>query len=487
MSEHTFRVPLVLRGVVYDDCDVEFGGRRGGITFYAPDAKQYVDEITLSAPSKMTDLYDLSLDDIVDYLVRLGERLPLSENEHVQEAFRISNHTSGLSESILRWTFEHLPSRMFQAEEIRNMIRRSIGEEYLEGWVDQPPGSVPGLEGKRRAFGARAVHVIAGNSPMVAYLTVIRNAYTRSDTIIKTPSNDPLTTVAIAQTMIDMEPDHPLTKHLAVAYWKGGDTQLEEQIYDPRKIEKIIAWGGFASVQHITQYLQPGLDLITADPKLSGTIIGKEAFADEETLRKVARRLSIDMGSANQEACVNARVVYVESGTDEEGLGRINRLGELTFEALQQLPDFMSTPHKAFDMDLKDEIDALRFMEDEYTVFGGRTNEGAVIVSHEDAPVDFSRMLACRVSNLVPIDDLETAIRSVNAYTQTIGIFPEELKVRIADRLAFQGAQRICSLGGAAGMQHNMETQDAVEVVRRMVKWVMREDAPEALLDRIWT
>src|SRR5690606_22298826 len=310
-------------------------------------------------------------------------------------------------------------------------------------------------------------------------------AYTRSDCIIKTPSNDPLTAAALARTMIDMAPDHPLTKHISVAYWKGGDTHIESAIYDPRKIEKIIAWGGFDSVKHVTQYLQPGIDLITQDPKLSSTIIGKEAFKDEATLQSVAKRLALDVGAQNQEGCVSARVIYVESGTDDDDLDKVNRLGQLTFDALQKLPPHLSTPHKAFDTSLKAEIDGVRLNDDEYKVFGGRTNEGAIIVSQEDAPVDFSRQLACRVGNIVPIDSLQTAVRSVNAYTQTIGIYPEALKEKLRDQLAFQGAQRLVSLGGASTMQHNMEKQDAIEPVRRMVKWVTEESADGALFEAL--
>src|SRR3546814_51706 len=134
---------------------------------------------------------------------------------------------------------------------------------------------------------------------------------------------------------------------------------------------------------------------------------------------------------------------------------------------------------------LKSEIDAMRLGEYDYKVFGGRANEGAVIVSQEDYPVDFSRNLACRVGNIVPIDSFETAVRSVNAYTQTIGIYPERLKEELRDRLAFQGAQRIVSLGGAATMQHNMEKQDAIEPVRRMCKWVTEEQADGAMLEAL--
>jgi acyl-CoA reductase-like NAD-dependent aldehyde dehydrogenase len=329
------------------------------------------------------------------------------------------------------------------------------------------------------------VHVIAGNVPMVSVGTVVRNAITRSDAIIKTPSNDPLTATAIARTMVEMDREHPLTRHMSVVYWKGGDESVEREIYDPRGVEKIVAWGGFASIKHVTRYLQPGLDLITLDPKHSSTIIGREAFADEATLESVARRLALDIGAMNQEGCVNARVVYVQSGTDAAGLARANRLGELAFAALQQLPEFLSTPHKAFDAALKDEIDGLRHAGDEYVVYGGRKNEGAIIVSQSDAPVDFARQLACRVGNIVPLDDIDMAVRSVNAYTQTIGIFPETLKTQLRDRLSYQGAQRLVSLGAAALFEDAATPQDGIEPVRRMCKWIVEQTSDPVMLDNL--
>lgn len=484
MSDQPFRVPLIIRGEIIDDAESEHGGRRGGVAFHAPDIAKHVAKLPLRTPSKMADLYALSFDDILDFLVELGGRLDFGQNRHVQEAFRLSCITSGLSESILRFHYAHLGA-LFDRDEMRRMMERSCGIDYLEGWVDQGQSLFPGLSARTRAFGARAVHVIAGNAPIVSILTVIRNALTRSDAIIKLPSNDPLTAVALVRTMVEMAPEHPLTRHISVAYWKGGDAATEAAIYDPRGIEKIVAWGGFESVKHVTQYLQPGIDLITQDPKLSGTIIGREAFADEATLAHVARRLALDIGAQNQEGCVSARVIYVESGTDDEGLERANRLGQLTFAALQALPDHLSTAHKAFDGALRAEIDGVRLNAEEYRVFGGRGSEGAVIVSQEDMPVDFSRQLACRVGNIVPIDSFETAVRSVNAYTQTIGIYPETLKAELRDRLAFQGAQRIVSLGGAATMQHNMERQDAIEPVRRMIKWVTEEQADGAALEAL--
>jgi len=482
--QETMRVPFVLRGEIIDDCTVEYGGRYGQTRFTTPDIGAVLPRLALREPSRMADLYALTMDDIVAYLARLGQELDVRSNRHMQDAFALSCRTSGLSEPILRHYYEVIP-QSFEPAVVREMAERLVGIDYLEGWVAQPSAVHRGAPTRIRAFGARCVHVIAGNVPMVSVGTVVRNAFTRSDAIIKTPSNDPLTATAIARTMVEMDREHPLTKHLSVVYWKGGDENVEKEIYDPRGVEKIVAWGGFAGIKHVTRYLQPGLDLITLDPKHSSTIIGREAFDDEATLASVARRLALDVGAMNQEGCVNARVVYVQSGTDAMGLARANRLGELTFAALQQLPEFLSTPHKAFDPTLKDEIDGLRYAGEEYVVYGGRSNEGAIIVSQNDAPVDFARQLACRVGNIVPIDDIDTAVRSVNAYTQTIGIYPEQLKTALRDQLSYQGAQRLVSLGAAALFEDAATPQDGIEPVRRMCKWIVEQTSDPVMLDQL--
>jgi hypothetical protein len=318
------------------------------------------------------------------------------------------------------------------------------------------------------------VHIIAGNVPNVAAMSIMRNAVIRSDMIVKTPSNDPLTAAAVARTMIDMAPDHPITKHLSVVYWKGGDTRVEEALYTPAHVDKIVAWGGLASITHISKYIQPGIDLITLDPKLSSTIIGKEAFASDATMREVAARAAVDVGHRNQEACHNARVVYIQTGTDKEGLRKANRFAQYLYDSIQALPPHISGPAVAPDPALAEEVDALKMSIGYYEVVGGGPT-GAVIVSQMDEPVDFARLLGNRVANLVPFDSLETPIRSTNAYTQTIGIYPDSLRTELRDRLALHGAQRLVSLG-YAGRFANIGPHDGIEPLRRMCKWIVDEE-----------
>ena len=473
MTTAVLNVPLIIRGHVIEDADLEFGGRGGSARFSTADVRKHLGELALRAPSALSDLYRLSFRELVDFLVDLGGRLALERNPHMEEAFELSRRTSGLTDELLRNVYRSLP-RLLERRYLEAMIERTVGVRYLEGWVEDelPSGARVAI----RAFGARAVHIVAGNNPSVSALTIARVALTRSDAIIKSPSNDPLTACALVRTMVEMAPEHPITRHLSVAYWKGGDVQVEEQLYQPQNIEKIVAWGGVASVSHVTRYIQPGIELITLDPKLSSTIIASEAFADEATMHDVAVRLAHDVGAGNQEGCVNARVVYIQSGTDKAGLARANRFGEMLLTAIGTLPLHVSGPAKRLAGELAEEVEALRLTSDEHRVFGGGAG-GAVIVSQTSEPVDFARLLANRIVNLVPVDDLETPIRSVNAYTQTIGIYPESLKARIRDRLAFHGAQRLVSLGYASnsGVMALAGPQDAIEPLRRMCRWIIDE------------
>jgi hypothetical protein len=191
-------------------------------------------------------------------------------------------------------------------------------------------------------------------------------------------------------------------------------------------------------------------------------------------MRDAAERLAIDIGGNNQEACYNSRVAYIQTGTDKAGLVKANRFGELVFEAIGALPASVSAPAHEINPVLAEEVDALRGSRTFYKVIGGGKG-GAIIVSQIEEPVDFARILANRVANLVPVDDLETPIRAVTAYTQTIGVYPDLLKQELRDRLAFQGAQRVVSLGYAGTFAH-VGPHDGLELLRRMCKWIIEED-----------
>ena len=465
-----FQIPLIIRGRVILERDLAFGGRQGGVEFVTADVTKHLDELILREPSLLADLHALKFAEILDYLQELASHLDFRSNEYLQESCELSKLTSGLSPAVIEHYYKMLP-HLYNRNFVREHAENCIGVKYLEGWVERRMAS--GCIASIRAFGVRSVHVLAGNVPAPSAMGVMRNAITRSDAIFKTPSNDPLTAAAIARTMCDKLPGHPITRHLSIAYWKGGNEAVEQSIYTADNIDKIVAWGGQASMKHITRYIGPGIDLVAMDPKLSSAIIGTEGFSDDATMQKVAERLAIDIGYLNQQTCSSARVVYVQTGTHAAGIETANRFGKMVYDAVQNMPAHASGPVPRLTPALAEELQTLKLTSDEHKVFGG-DRKGAVIVSQTDQPVDFAPLLNDRVANLVPFDDIEMPVRSVNSYTQTIGVYPDSLKARIRDRCVFNGAQRFTSLGymlkAAMAGPH-----DGIEPVRRMCKWIVDE------------
>jgi hypothetical protein len=246
-------------------------------------------------------------------------------------------------------------------------------------------------------------------------------------------------------------------------------------------VEKIVAWGGFASIKHVARHIQPGIELISFDPKRSVSIIGPDAFVDDASLDDAARRLAVDIGHVNQSACANARTVFVLSGTDADGRARIDSLADRAYRALLALPEHVSTrPKHGIDRQLLEALNSARLQDDWYSVVGGEEAEGAIIVSRLPEPVDFAAALNDRVANLVPVDDLGEALAFFDAYTQTIGVYPETLKAEIREYAGLRGGQRIVSLGFSC-MPSFAGPQDAFEPLRRLCRWVVDEHSDPAV------
>src|SRR5581483_14077 len=183
-------VPALIRGRIHDDALVQFGARDGIAQFTGPDPQRIGAALALRDPRALDDLQRLPFDEIVEFLAAVGERLELSGNEHLQQALAAAEPFSDMTAPLIRASFEQLGS-LFTAEAVREHAEQTVGIEYLERWV--PRTLHDGRLAQIRAFGARTVHIIAGNSPLIAALSIIRNAICRADAIVKLPSNDPLT------------------------------------------------------------------------------------------------------------------------------------------------------------------------------------------------------------------------------------------------------------------------------------------------------
>jgi len=475
-------MPAIIRGRIINEqlADVDRGVSERALR--TPSPNSIVNELVLTEAQQLYDLQTMPFKEIQEYVDLLGKALVFERNVYLQAAFKEISASSDLPSSIILRIYQEI-HRLFNGADLQEIAETSLGKSIISGWT--PIRLNDGRMASIKAFGARSVHIVAGNSPRISAVSILRNIIARSDAIIKIPSNDPLTALAIARTMIDIQPNHPITKHLAVCYWRGGDEQIEGQIYQPKNIDKIIAWGGYAAIRHVAKYIQPGLELISLDPKISASIVGAAAFSSKKTMEDAAERAAADVGSLNQFACANSRIVFVKTGTDEAGLSRARDFGNLVFESLQKAPPSLSTPavHSCSAIDA--ELAGVRLMPDYFHVCGDDSRNGAIIVSLHSSPVSFYPILQNRVANIVPIDHFQQAFERMSSYTQTLGVFPDELKAELRDTAPLYGVQRLISLGYAL-TGNGALPQDGTEPLRRMVKWIVDETCLKESIQLPW-
>lgn len=408
--------------------------------------------------------FDVPLAEIMDVLVQTGERLTRDPDGLLAEALDFSARTSPLPRSVLERSYASL-GRVFDRRSMEFQVREELGgPEVLDGWrevLDAPSGR----RHRIRAFPPRLIHVIAGNAPGVAALSVLRGALTKGVHLLKLPSNDLFSASAILRTLAAVAPGHPVTCSFSAAYWRGGDSKVEGLLFRPQFFDKLVAWGGAGTIRSATQYIGPGFELVAFDPKTSISLIGREAFETDALLAEVAECAAADATIMNQQACASSRVQFVEGS-----VAQVDRYCALLQVRLGVERPTTSAIGNPLSGELRDEIDGLRDMQPHYRVWGGYEGKGLVIRSEE--PVDFHP--DGRVVNVVPVARLADALERANVATQTVGVYPPARKAELRNALAAAGVQRIVELGKAVAFETGI-SHDGFYPLQRFVRWVNDE------------
>lgn len=408
--------------------------------------------------------FNVPLVEIVDLLVATGQRMSRDPDGILAEACEQMKRSSPLEGGILERDYASLGA-LFDRASIEAQVNNELGgPEVLDGWKEVVTGH--GQTARVRAFPPRLVHILAGNAPGVAVVSIVRSALTKGVNLLKLPSNDLFTATAMLRTMAKVAPGHPVVRSFSAVYWRGGDSAVESHLLRPQFFDKLVAWGGEAALRSAKKYVGPGFELVAFDPKTSISFIGHEAFATEATLAEVARLAGDDATPYNQGACVSSRIQYVE-GTPEQ----IDRYCALLQQQLGVQRATCSAVGQPVTGELREQIEVLSDLEPDYRVWGKFDGKGLVIRS--DAPVDFYPDR--KVVNVVPVKSLREAVKFATVATQTVGIYPASRKSELRDALASAGVQRVVTLGKALGPGPGLP-HDGFYPLHRFVRWVNDED-----------
>jgi hypothetical protein len=258
---------------------------------------------------------DVPVSEIMDVLEQVGDRLTRDPDGVLAEALERNAKTNPLPRVLLERAYAGL-GRNFDRARMTWMLEQELGgADVVDGWREVK--TLSGRPAKVRAFPPRLVHVLAGNAPGVAAGSLIRGALVKGANLFKLPSNDLFSATAVLRTLAAVAPGHPLSKSFSAVYWRGGDDTVERRLFRPQYFDKLVAWGGEGSIRSAVKHLGPGFELISFDPKTSISLVGREAFASEETLADAAERGAHDATILNQQACISSRFQFIEGGQAE--------------------------------------------------------------------------------------------------------------------------------------------------------------------------
>jgi len=448
-------VPFVVAGRLLTTCAVQHRSRDMGGTFRTPP----LDLAAIARPrSVQPPAANIKLDEIIRFLVEVGRCLT-PDNPHLVHARLMLTPVATLPAPVLERLYARL-SEPFQQRALEIEVEADVGREALDGWKAIPVQH--GSPSYVRAYPPRLVHVLAGNSPVVAARTIAEGALLKGVHLLKMPSNDLFTATAILRTMLDIDATHPVVRSFSAVYWKGGDDSVEDALYRPQFFDKIVVWGGENAVRHVQKYVGPGLQLVSWDPKTSISMIGREAFESEERLREVAARAAVDSTLLNQDACIASRYHYIEGDR-----AQADRYCELLIKELGVEREFCSARGFPTPDAIREEVEPLRMLDPEFRVLGRYDGSGLVVRS--DEPLDMFPDF--RTVNVVPVKSLEDAARFCNVATQTVGIYPAERKSMLRDLLAAYGVQYVNTLGKVIEVPPGVP-HDATYSMGRLVRWV---------------
>lgn len=430
------------------------------------------------------ELYELPFAEVLSYLDGLRQAYA-GDGAQLDQVKALARQTSEAPDPYVDAGFAVFPM-LLGREVAESMVDTELaawqlpGRRFLDGWVPVPatqypapvhlihaqhlppiPGYDPAQATPRiRALPTRQLHVTAGNSPLVPLASLLRALWTKSAATVKLPYGATLAGAYLAQLAARTFPGHPLTRHLSVLYWPGGDQQFETPLFRPGRYDRIVVWGAPNAVQSVTERAA-FTKTVTFNPRYGVSLIGREAFAH---LEQVVSRAVCDTLIQSQKACIASQVHYLEADQ-----AAAERYAAALRDELARWDGFapatLSRPQQGQLRRMKrGSFLGATWFENQT---GGQFQSAVAVM-----PGEFNVMEhpLCRLIVVRPVPDLEQALQYLHPGVATAGVFPEARRRALSVRIGARGVSNVPPLGQAGytypGMPH-----DGMLVLSELVDW----------------
>lgn len=219
-----------------------------------------------------------------------------------------SDVVTALSQWVAGWKDPRSPWRR-EAETLAEpfpfaMTRISL-EALLDSLTPKALWELIDAEQVRETRGAPLIgHVIAGNTPLLAWVSILRALLMRSASFVKLPSGGAadwgrLFLWSLAETA------PPLASCVHLAQWPGGTPELDTALC--QNSDLILAYGSQSTIEALQALCPPGIDFHGYGPRVSFGLVLSGA-----PLAAAARGFARDVLLYDQGGCLSPHTIFVE-------------------------------------------------------------------------------------------------------------------------------------------------------------------------------
>lgn len=339
--------------------------------------------------------------------------------------------------------------------------------QYVDGFVSVLDSNVQSLRAISKGL---ACHWLAGNVQVLGMFVLIESILTKNVNLLKVSSRDSGVFKAMLKAFqgevfttrggYTISGD-ALLETIALVYYDHEEAALGKKMSEMANIR--IAWGGREAVTTVSRFpAKFDCEDLIMGPKLSFSVISREALNEERKVKKLARRVAVDASVFDQTGCASTHNVFVECGGSVTPKEFAAYLAEGMKKTATQIPKGETAP---------EQISAIHSVRGVYDfkgqVYGDDYCEWTVLYSED---VELHPPVYGRVVFVHPVEQMEDVLPFVTDQIQTIGLAAQGER---AEKFAVAAANRGALRFPVCGRMLNFDSPwDGMYLTDRMVRWV---------------
>jgi long-chain-fatty-acyl-CoA reductase len=412
--------------------------------------ESHLEQLRATRTESIAELSQLTIHDITTFLSKVGMKWMDPEYPIRKAAELNASRVTGFSRNMLAQDYRFMGGFMRNRTYVYDYFEWELGSErMMDEWSRNKASWV-------RAFPKGIVlHSMVGNMVLANAFSVIWGVITKNINLAKVPARDPVTPLALAESFVETDPDHPITRALTAVYWKRESPLVD---YACQMADVVLAWGGNTGIKRLKEKVPAGVSFIEFGPKWSLSVVD----LDRCDANVAAWRMASDVTFYDQEACLSPQRLFVKGDVDSF----ISRLAYYLDKAARFYPKECVNP---------DALAHFSMTRLEANYRGWNLTRGAAwSIIEVDDPTQVADHPLGRTLFVHRVKEIDEVTRYLNYSAQTLCCEPLVLGAEYRDCWAVAGVDRIVELGMSRWPQYGY-THDGTRPLTDLVRWVSVE------------